>query len=71
MRRCVVTPQSVHYDLRDGIATIRLDDGKRNALSPAMFGEIYASLERVERERAALVITGRPDVSRQASISGS
>ena len=39
-----------------------MDDGKRNALSPAMFDEIYAALERAEREGAALVITGREGV---------
>ena len=35
-----------------------MDDGKRNALSPAMFDEIYAALERAEREGAAVAITG-------------
>ena len=44
------------------VATLRMDDGKRNALSPAMFEEIYAALERVEREGAALVMTGREGV---------
>jgi len=39
-----------------------MDDGKRNALSPAMFDEIYAALERAEREGAAVVITGREGV---------
>jgi len=39
-----------------------MDDGKRNALSPAMFDEIYAALERAEREGAAVLITGREGV---------
>jgi len=26
----------VHYNLQNNIATIRIDDGKRNALSPAV-----------------------------------
>ncbi len=52
---------SASLRIEQSVATLTLDDGKRNALSPAMLGEIYASLERVEREGAALVITGRPD----------
>jgi enoyl-CoA hydratase len=44
------------------VATLTMDDGKRNALSPAMFDEIYAALERVEAEGAAVVITGREGV---------
>ncbi len=49
-------------DIDDSVATLTMDDGKRNALSPAMFDEIYAALERAEQERAALVITGREGV---------
>ena len=44
------------------VATLTLDDGKRNAVSPALLDEIYAALARVEREKAALVITGREGV---------
>jgi enoyl-CoA hydratase len=62
MRRCVVTAQSVHYDLRDGIATIRLDDGKRNALSPQVFREINDAFDRAESERAIVILTGRESV---------
>jgi len=49
-------------DIDDSVATLTMDDGKRNALSPAMFDEIYAALERAEQEGAALVITGREGV---------
>lgn len=52
----------VHYSLENGVAVIRLDDGKRNALSPAMFKQIYAALDRAEADQAAVVITGRDDV---------
>lgn len=54
--------QSVHYSLADDIATIRLDDGKRNALSPQVLGEIYAALDRAEADRASVIITGRESV---------
>ena len=52
----------VTLDIDRSVATLTMDDGKRNALSPAMFDEIYAALERVEREGAAVVITGREGV---------
>jgi enoyl-CoA hydratase len=53
----------VGYELRDSIATITLDDGKRNALSLAAFTELGAAFERARREpAAAVVLTGRPDV---------
>lgn len=48
------------YDLADGIATITLDDGKVNALSPAMSGEIAAQLDRAGADEALVVVlTGR------------
>lgn len=53
---------AVTYELADGIATIRIDDGKRNALSPAVFHEIYAALDRAEADRAAVILTGRESV---------
>jgi len=52
----------VTLDIDHSVATLTMDDGKRNALSPAMFDEIYAALERAEREGAAVVITGREGV---------
>jgi enoyl-CoA hydratase len=52
----------VTLDIDRSVATLTMDDGKRNALSPAMFDEIYAALDRVEREGAAVVITGREGV---------
>lgn len=54
--------QSVHYDLNDGVATLRIDDGKRNALSPQVLGEIYSALDRAEADRASVIITGRDTV---------
>jgi enoyl-CoA hydratase len=52
----------VHYDIRDRIATIRIDDGKRNALAPAVLREIYAAFERAEADEATVILTGRDDV---------
>ncbi len=48
---------------RDGnIATITMDDGKRNALSPRMFKELNEALDRAESESVIVILTGREDV---------
>ena len=52
----------VHYTLQDNIATIRIDDGKRNALSPAVLHELIAALDQAESDRAAIILTGRDSV---------
>ncbi|MDX1497325.1 MAG: crotonase/enoyl-CoA hydratase family protein [Salinisphaeraceae bacterium] len=52
----------VSYELNDGVATITIDDGKRNALPPAMFKEIYAAFAQAEADEAIVVLTGRQDV---------
>ena len=57
-----MTGSLVQLDTDGSVATLTMDDGKRNAFSPAMLDEVYAALEQVERERAALVITGREGV---------
>lgn len=50
------------YELADGIATIRLDDGKVNALSEAMLGEVSARLDQAEADGAVVVLTGREGI---------
>jgi enoyl-CoA hydratase/carnithine racemase len=47
------------YDLSDGIATITMDDGKVNALSVDMIGELQGQLDRAEQDEAVVVLTGR------------
>jgi len=49
----------ISYELTDGVATITLDDGKVNALSPAMTAAIGAGLDRAEADQAVVVLTGR------------
>lgn len=61
MRRRMIR-SLVTLDIDRSVATLTLDDGKRNALSPDMLDETYAALERAEQERAAVVITGREGV---------
>jgi enoyl-CoA hydratase len=52
----------VSYRREGSIATITMDDGKRNALSPQMFAALYAALDRAEQDQAAVVLTGREQV---------
>ena len=51
----------VRYERRDAVALITLDDGKANALSPAMVAAVNAAFDRAEDDAAsAVVLTGRP-----------
>ena len=50
------------YELRDGIATISMDDGKSNVLSLGMFTEINRALDRATTDRAVVVLSGREGV---------
>lgn len=52
----------LNYELKDGIATITLDDGKSNALSPAMFKEINQALDQAEKDQAIVIFTGRAEI---------
>ncbi|HEX3512178.1 MAG TPA: crotonase/enoyl-CoA hydratase family protein [Solirubrobacteraceae bacterium] len=47
------------YRSNDGIATIKMDDGKVNALGVAMLRELHAAFERAEDEGAIVILTGR------------
>jgi enoyl-CoA hydratase len=51
--------QLVTYTLDGSTATIAMDDGKVNALSPQMLSEIDAALERAREDGAAVILTGR------------
>jgi enoyl-CoA hydratase len=52
----------VRYRLDDPVATITMDDGKVNVLSPAMLAELGAALDRATADRAVVVLTGRAGV---------
>jgi len=52
----------VTYQLEDSIATITMDDGKVNALSPSMLSQLNAMLDRAEADRAIVVLAGRTGV---------
>jgi enoyl-CoA hydratase/carnithine racemase len=57
-----MTTDSVQYSQIDQIATIRIDDGKRNALTPEVLKEIYQAFDQAESDRAIVIMTGREDV---------
>ena len=52
----------VQYGLDGNVATIRIDDGKRNALSPEVLQGIYAAFDRAESDHALVILTGREAV---------
>ncbi len=47
------------YELDGPIATITMDDGKVNALSIAMLGELHEALARAEQDGAVVLLCGR------------
>ena len=50
----------VSYALEDGIATLTLDNGKVNAISPEVIAAFHAGLGRAEADSAIVIITGTP-----------
>lgn len=57
-----MTTEFLQYSLQGRVATLRIDDGKRNALSPQVLSEIYKALDRAEADGAMVIITGRESV---------
>ena len=57
-----MSTESVQYSLQGRVATLRIDDGKRNALSPQVLRGIYRALDRAESDQAIVIITGRESV---------
>lgn len=52
----------VTYRFDGSVATITMDDGKVNAISPAMLAELYAAFDRASKDRAVVVLTGREGI---------
>jgi enoyl-CoA hydratase len=51
----------VDFSVADGVATLTMDDGKANALSPSMLADLNGGFDRVEKEDGfAVVLAGRP-----------
>jgi enoyl-CoA hydratase len=55
--------ERVTYRCEGGVARITMDDGKVNAMSPAMMADIDAALDRAEAHRAIVVLrSARPGI---------
>ena len=50
----------VSYHLEDGIATLTLDNGKVNAISPEVIEAFHSALDRAVADGAIVIITGTP-----------
>jgi enoyl-CoA hydratase/carnithine racemase len=54
--------QLVSYDTAGSIAKVTMDDGKVNVMSSAMLKGIHDALDRAEREKSIVVLTGREQI---------
>ncbi|MBV6285900.1 crotonase/enoyl-CoA hydratase family protein [Pseudomonas aegrilactucae] len=52
----------VTYHLEDGIATLTLNNGKVNAISPDLISAFNSALDRAVQDRAVVIITGQPGI---------
>jgi enoyl-CoA hydratase len=52
----------VSYQLEGSVATITMDDGKVNALSPQMLADLGTAVDRAGADGAVIMLTGRPGV---------
>jgi len=53
--------EKIQYELQDGVALVRMDDGKANAMDFVFFDELNKRLDRLDSDSAkTVVITGRP-----------
>ncbi len=52
----------ITYHLDDGIATLTLNNGKVNAISPDVIAAFNAALDRAREDRAVVIITGQPGI---------
>lgn len=57
-----MSSNTVNYSLANGVATIRIDDAKRNALAPEVLDEIHHAFGRAAADEAAVIVTGREGV---------
>ncbi|MFW2387351.1 MAG: crotonase/enoyl-CoA hydratase family protein [Polyangiales bacterium] len=53
---------AVSYEHASGVSTISMDDGKVNAMSIALMGEINSALDQAERDEGVVVLTGKAGV---------
>lgn len=52
----------ISYQLEDGIATLTLNNGKVNAISPDVIAAFNAALDQAVQDRAVVIVTGQPGI---------
>ncbi|AEF22644.1 crotonase/enoyl-CoA hydratase family protein [Pseudomonas fulva] len=52
----------ISYQLDDGIATLTLNNGKVNAISPAVIEAFNAALDHATQDKAIVILTGQPGI---------
>ena len=52
----------INYHLDDGVATLTLNNGKVNAISPEVIAAFNAALDRAKEDRAVVIVTGQPGI---------
>ncbi len=52
----------VSYELNGKVAVITIQNGKVNALSHEVFGQLNAALDQAEQDKAVVVLTGQPGI---------
>ncbi|HDY97791.1 MAG TPA: crotonase/enoyl-CoA hydratase family protein [Pseudomonas sabulinigri] len=52
----------VSYRFADGIAHLGMDNGKVNAVSPDMVAALNAALDQAEKDRAVVILSGKPGI---------
>ncbi|MFK8329361.1 crotonase/enoyl-CoA hydratase family protein [Pseudomonas sp. BJa5] len=52
----------ITYHLEDGIATLTLNNGKVNAISPDVIAAFNAALDQAVQDRAVVIVTGQPGI---------
>lgn len=50
------------YLLEDGVATLTLNNGKVNAISPEVISALNSALDRAAQDRAVVILTGQPGI---------
>jgi enoyl-CoA hydratase len=51
--------EALTYTLNGAVATITMDDGKVNSLSPSMLADLNLALDRAAADKATVLLTGR------------
>ena len=52
----------ISYQFEDGIATLTLNNGKVNAISPAVIDAFNQALDQALQDKAVVIVTGQPGI---------